>query len=123
MCGPFGPASTSAISSCSDHGPAPGWLGLDADRLLSARCVDLVDHDQPGHVLMQSLGERPPLGQVVGTGAEQVQVRGELHRAGEQFPRQRLRPVQPPLQQHLLAYAGALSRNPLSATGCAEGAQ
>jgi len=59
---------------------------------------------------MQAPGERPPaLGQVVAARAEQVQVRGKLHRTGEQFPGQRLRPVQPTLQQHLLPHAAALA--------------
>jgi hypothetical protein len=108
MCAPFGPAATAAISSCSDQGPVAGLRGFDTDRLPSACGIDLVNHDQPCHVVMQAPGERPPaLGQAVAAGAEQVQVRGELHRAGEQFPRQRLRPVQPPLQQHLPPDAAA----------------
>jgi hypothetical protein len=81
---------------------------LDPDCLPSACGIELIDHDQPRHLVVQAPGKRPPaLAQVVAAGAEQVQVRGELQRAGEQFPGQRFRAVQPSLQQHLLPHAAA----------------
>src|SRR6185437_3356885 len=108
-CGPSGPASTSASSCSSDH----SWLGFDTDRLLPGRCIDLVDHDQPAHQVAQPRGKGPPAGgQLLAARADQVLVRGELQRVGEQLPRQRLRPVQPPLQQHLPPDAAALAQEP-----------
>src|SRR6266550_7815154 len=87
--GPCGPLSTSASSCSSDHSwlgfDTDRWLGFDTDRLLPGRCIDLVDHDQTAHQVAQPRGKGPPApGQLLAARADQILVRGELQRAGEQ---------------------------------------
>src|SRR3954469_24845845 len=110
--GPGGASATEAISSSSVHsrpGTAAAGSGLDTDGLPSGLGVQLVDGDHPREDVAELGGKGLAApGELLATRVDQIEVRRELQRTREQLPRQRLRPVQPPLQEHLPAHAAAL---------------
>ena len=113
--GPRGRASTSASSCSSVHAPSGrarflvrahgSTPTLSRRAAASSSSMTATRRDDVAHLGRPLL---PPAGQLLAARVDQVEVAGQLQRAGEQLPRQRLRPVQPALQQHLLADPAAL---------------